>query len=170
MILQKNNNFQTNLSSVPFQLLSLCHQAAGQTTGISCSYQIKPGFLILAFMLHPDPMLFLMQPLCSSNTPQRRPSASTRSASEGHGTGCNQPCLCSLFSSFQYSPSAASANTSSTFQPISWSIISKVSFNLSSQYQFLPPLNSQILYFLIRDFVSFCNCIFYNTFSIYRVL
>lgn len=60
---------------------------------------------------------FLKQPLRSSNTPQGRPPASARLSSEGHRTGCNQPCPSSSSSSFLFFPLAASADTPSTSSP-----------------------------------------------------
>lgn len=62
---------------------------------------------------------------------------------------------CSLFAAFKVFSSAASANTSSTFQPISRSIFSKVPFDW--QYQFLPLLNAHSLYLQSRDFLFFCT-------------
>ena len=99
----------------------------------------------------PPPYAFLTLSLCSSNPPQRKPSASARLASEGHKTGCDQPCLHSLFSSFWFSPL----------------LLLQIILALSSPYQFLPLLNAQSLYFLIRDFL--CNCKFCNIFSNYKV-
>jgi len=62
----------------------MCHQAAGQITKISCSYHIKSGFLILWSSWCNPIRPFLRHPLCFSNAPQNRSSASARSAADGH--------------------------------------------------------------------------------------
>ena len=94
----------------------------------------------------PPPYAFLTLSLCSSNPPQRKPSVSARSASEGHKTSCDQPCLHSLFSSFWISPL----------------LLLQIILALSSPYHDLPSLwyhvpfpvhTSFSLYWMLRAFI-----------------
>lgn len=125
----------------------------------SCSYQNEPDFICI-HCTYPMPSLLLS--LCSSNTPQRKPSASARSASEHQANGL-QPALFSFHCSHQWVfSSAASANISSTFpvyimiSPSPWSCTPAVHTSFS-------------LYWMLRAFAFLtrgllCNCKFCNIF------
>lgn len=113
---------------------------------------------------------FLRYPLCLCSVPPKKPLASARLASTGHGTGCGHSCrftVCIIEGSSFYS----FCKYFQHFPAHLMTHLLKVSFNLSRQYQFLSLLNAQSLYLQIRDFGSFVhNCTLSYIISTYTVL